>query len=73
MKIYWGSGGIAPCILDLGTSGVEWSASCPGRFIPKKRTPDTHNIQDMADHRKLFSVNMYIRVFQNMKPVGKLI
>jgi hypothetical protein len=38
MKTYWGSGGIAPRILDLGTRyGGEWSASRTGRF-----TPSTH-------------------------------
>jgi hypothetical protein len=40
MKAYWGSVGIAPRILDLGT---RWrSASRPGRFTPKERTPGTH-------------------------------
>jgi len=38
MKVYWGSGGIAPLILDRG----EWSASRPGRFTLRERAPDTH-------------------------------
>jgi hypothetical protein len=42
MKAYWRSGGIAPCILDLGTRLGEWSASRPGRFTPRERAPDTH-------------------------------
>jgi hypothetical protein len=41
MKEYWRIGGIAPCILDLGT-GWEWSASRSGRFIPRERAPGTH-------------------------------
>jgi hypothetical protein len=31
---------------DLGTSGGEWSASCPGRFTPRERAPGTHWIGD---------------------------
>jgi hypothetical protein len=42
MKTYWGSGGIAPRILDLGTRWSEWSASRPRRFIPRERAPGTH-------------------------------
>jgi hypothetical protein len=34
-----GSGSIAPRILDLVAYGGEWSASCPGRFTPRKRVP----------------------------------
>jgi len=29
MRTYWGNGG-------------EWSASCPGHFAPRERTPSTH-------------------------------
>jgi hypothetical protein len=36
MKTYWGSGGIAPRILDLTLDGDEWSTSRPGRFTPEK-------------------------------------
>jgi len=32
MMAYWGSGGIAPRILDPSTKGGECSASRPGRF-----------------------------------------
>jgi hypothetical protein len=42
MKTYWGTGGISPRLLDLGTVGGEWSASRPGRFIPRERAPGTH-------------------------------
>jgi len=38
--MYWGSGGIAPCILDLGTrDGGEWSVSRPGCFTPGGKSP----------------------------------
>jgi len=36
MKTYWGSGYIAPRILELGNNGNEWSASRPGRFTQRK-------------------------------------
>jgi hypothetical protein len=39
MKVYWGSGGIAPHILR---PGGEWSASRLGRFTPGERAPSTH-------------------------------
>jgi len=35
----WGSEGIAPHLLNLGTNGDEWSASRPGRY-----TIGTHSI-----------------------------
>jgi hypothetical protein len=41
MKKYWGSGGIAPRILDLGTIW-KWSASRPDRFTPRERVSGTH-------------------------------
>jgi len=41
MKTYWGSVGVAPRILHLGTRW-EWSASHPGRFTPGLRSPDNH-------------------------------
>jgi hypothetical protein len=44
MKTYWRSGGIAPRIVWPLTSGGEWSASRPGRFIPRERAPGTHSI-----------------------------
>jgi hypothetical protein len=37
MKAYGGSGCIDPRILDLGTS--EWSASRPGCFTPRGKSP----------------------------------
>jgi hypothetical protein len=43
MKAYWGSGGIAPRILDLGTlDGGEWLASRPGRFTPREISAGTY-------------------------------
>jgi hypothetical protein len=42
MKLYWGSGSIARCILDLGTS--KWSASHPSHFTSRERAPCTHLI-----------------------------
>jgi hypothetical protein len=46
MKAYWGSAGIAPRILDLGTRyGGKCSDSHPGRFIPKEGAPGTHWIE----------------------------
>jgi len=35
----------------LAPDGGEWSASCPGRFIPRERTPDTHCIGGWEDPR----------------------
>jgi len=37
MKTYWGTGGIAPRILNLGTWWRLGSASRPGRFITPRR------------------------------------
>jgi hypothetical protein len=43
MKAYFGSGVIAPThSLTSALDGGEWSASRPGRFISKERSPDTH-------------------------------
>jgi hypothetical protein len=43
MKAYWWSGGIAPLILwPPVLNGSEWSASRPGRFIPRERVPGSH-------------------------------
>jgi hypothetical protein len=38
MKEYWGIG----CITHSALDGGEWSASRPGRFIPRERVPGTH-------------------------------
>jgi hypothetical protein len=35
----WGSGGIAPPFLTSAVDGGEWSASRPGRFIARGRSP----------------------------------
>jgi hypothetical protein len=46
-----GSGGIAPCILNLSIAldGGEWSTSHPGHFIPEERTPGTNWIAAVLD------------------------
>jgi hypothetical protein len=38
----WGSGCIDPYFFTSALAVVEWSASCPGRFIPEERTPAAH-------------------------------
>jgi len=40
MKAYWGSGGIAPNVLDLGTRWGELSASRPAALPPGKEPLD---------------------------------
>jgi hypothetical protein len=47
MKTYWGSGGIAPGILDLGT--IRRSVSRPDRFT--SRAPGTHWIGEWVGPR----------------------
>jgi hypothetical protein len=45
MKMYQGSGGIAPYILrflSLDTDGGKWSPSCPGCLAPRKTTSGIH-------------------------------
>jgi hypothetical protein len=44
------TGGIAPRILDLGTSRGKWSASRPSRFTPRKRVPGTQWIRGWVSH-----------------------
>jgi hypothetical protein len=46
MKVYWGSGGIAPQIFDLGTRWrwVVTAPSCPRHFTPRERAHGTHLI-----------------------------
>jgi hypothetical protein len=39
MQAYWGSGGIAPRILDPALDGRKWSASCIGRFTLQGKFP----------------------------------
>jgi len=47
----WESGGKAPLILNIGTSGGEWLASRPDLFQPRGRAPDTHLIWDWVGPR----------------------
>jgi hypothetical protein len=42
MKTYWGT---------LALGGDEWSASRPGRLIPRERAPDTYWIGGWVDPR----------------------
>jgi hypothetical protein len=43
MKVYLGEWRyITTHPLTSALDGGEWSASCPGRFTPRERTPDTH-------------------------------
>jgi hypothetical protein len=42
MKAYWGSGGIAPRILNLALGGGKWSALRPNRFTARERAPSTN-------------------------------
>jgi hypothetical protein len=42
MKMYGGSGGIAPAFLTLSLDGGERSASRSGGFVPRETGPGTH-------------------------------
>jgi hypothetical protein len=42
MKTYWGVELQLHAFLTSSLDGVEWSASRPGRFFPRERTPGTH-------------------------------
>jgi hypothetical protein len=42
MKAYWESGGIAPCILDIGTSWRWLVSFTPRPLYPRERAPYTH-------------------------------
>jgi hypothetical protein len=42
MKAYWGSGSIAPHILDLGTSWRHVVSFMPQPLYPRERTPGMH-------------------------------
>jgi hypothetical protein len=44
MKAYWGSGGMAPYFFTSALNAGEWSASRPGRSIPRERDPGTHGL-----------------------------
>jgi hypothetical protein len=39
MKIYYGSGGMAPPLLTSALDGGKWSALSPGRFTPGEEAP----------------------------------
>jgi len=41
----WGSGCVAPVILNQGNGCGEWSASRPGRLTPTEGAPDVHRIE----------------------------
>jgi hypothetical protein len=48
MEVHWGSEG---AFLTSAVDGGEWSASPPGRFIPRERVPATHWIGGWVDPR----------------------
>jgi len=56
MKMYWVSGGIAPCIFKLYNRW--WSASCPDHFNSRERTSGTHWIGGPG-HRNLSNTGFY--------------
>jgi hypothetical protein len=39
MKVYWGSGGIAPCILDLGTRWKRVVSFTTRPLYPQEKSP----------------------------------
>jgi hypothetical protein len=46
MKAYWGVEILLHAFLTSALDGGEWSASRPGHFNPRERTPGTHWIGD---------------------------
>jgi hypothetical protein len=51
MKAYVGVDVWIHIFLTLAIAGGEWSASLPGRFIPRKRAPGTQWIEGWVDPR----------------------
>jgi hypothetical protein len=51
LKAYWGSGGIDPRILDLGTRRGWVVNFTPLPLYPEERAPDTHSIGDWVGSR----------------------
>jgi hypothetical protein len=51
MKTYWGVEVYLHAFLTSAQDGGEWSASRPGRFIPRGSAPDTHWIAGWVDPR----------------------
>jgi hypothetical protein len=62
MKAYWGSGGIAPLILDLSTRWGEWSTSYPSHFTPRERAPGTPWIGGWVDPKASLDAMMKRKV-----------
>jgi len=54
MNMNWGSEGISPHVIDLGTRG-KWSTSRPGCFIPREIVPGTHWIQGWVGHKGVWT------------------
>jgi hypothetical protein len=51
MKAYWGSGGISPRILDLGTRW-RWVVSFTSQpLYPQGKSPGTHLLEDLVGSR----------------------
>jgi hypothetical protein len=51
MKTYWTCGGIAPCILDLGTRMTLVVSFTPRPIYPQERAPVTHWTGGWVDSR----------------------
>jgi hypothetical protein len=56
MEAYWGSGGIAPRILDL-----VWSVSLSGRFTPRERAPGTWLAEYVSKYKLTIMSNIFIQ------------
>jgi len=67
MKTYWGSGGTAPCILDLGTRW-RWVVSfTPWLLYPRERAPGTQWIVVWVGPRAMITqkTNIWNCIFHN--------
>jgi hypothetical protein len=51
MKVYGEVDVQIHIFLTSALAGGEWSTSCPGRFTPGERTPDTHWLGGWVDPR----------------------
>jgi hypothetical protein len=45
-------------ILDLGTSGGEWSASCPGRALPPGKDPRHPSDRRLGGPQRMYTVHV---------------
>jgi hypothetical protein len=72
MKTYWGSGGTAPCILDLGTRW-GWSAACPSCFTPRERAPSTHWIGSWVGPRAILGICACTPIYYSPWPYSQIL